>query len=319
LTERCLCFARLIRILIARSRHYWSEIEYPEDPGTQFGKYGLMIEYLGDDLKLHSIPEGGIPLADMIDAVQTVAKIHAASWNDSTLKDTSAGGTNFWMNHSTELGQLFQIFGASGWESFVAGLEPGDPSLAADCDAAYKNMDKWMHASVGGHAHRTLSSLDLRSENLIWRKTGPADDAYECVPIDHQAWWFAPPTRDIAMLLATSMQADDIQGEFMNCCKAYHAALLAEGVESYSWEMFQLDLGVSCWLPLVFGGTFQGTIDTMKAAVAEMSGDEPNFKEMETMLSNLIELQGVFVSKAITCIELLGDTAKEGLAFIKAC
>ena len=91
-------------------------------------------------------------------------------------------------------------------------------AYAADCDAAYKSLDKWMDKSAG-HSHKTLSSADLRSENLLWRRTGP--DAYECVSIDHQAWWFAPPTRDIAMLLATSLPADKIKPEFENCARAY--------------------------------------------------------------------------------------------------
>ena len=123
------------------------------------------------------------------------------------------------------------------------------------------------------------------------------------------------------MLLATSLPADEIKPEFENCARAYHAALLENGVDgsAYSYEMFKADIGVSCWLPLIFGGTFQGTIDVMKAAVADMSGDEPNFEETKTMLANLVQLQGDFVSKAMTVIDLLGDCAKEGLAFIKSC
>ena len=39
----------------AQCKFYWSEIEYPETPREKVGKYGLIIEYLGDDLKVPTV------------------------------------------------------------------------------------------------------------------------------------------------------------------------------------------------------------------------------------------------------------------------
>ena len=63
---------------------YWGEVEYPEDPSTTVGNYGLLIEYLGDDLKIYDMMEGA-PTDAVQDALQTVAKLHAAAWNDESL------------------------------------------------------------------------------------------------------------------------------------------------------------------------------------------------------------------------------------------
>ena len=57
----------------------------------------------------------------------------------------------------------------------------------------------------------------------------------------------------------------------------------------------------------------------MNATIADMSGDAPAFEGTKAMLANFVALQAYMASKATAVVELLGDCAKQGLAFTKCC
>ena len=161
------------------------------------------------------------------------------------LKPVKDGGTNVYINSGSITGSMFRRFiGQEAMDGFVAFLKEdttADPRLVPGLVAAFDNMPNWYH--VGATKHCVLSSFDLRAENLLWRRTNPGDDAhpeYECVPIDHQGWWYGPPTRDLVMLCLTTMEKGEIKGEFENCLKLYYDALVTNGLDTvmYTWENY---------------------------------------------------------------------------------
>lgn len=281
-----------------------------------------MIEYLGDDLTLFDVADG-IPTPEVIEALQNVAKIHVTAWNDISCLDGQSGGTNHYMLCAAGTGSFLQVFGRPGWATFMKRLSETygatHPTLAADADLAFQKLDKWMH-TVPPHGHRTIRSLDLRAENLIWRKIGQgcAQQDYECVQIDHQAWLFGPPTRDVALLLCTSMQKDRMATDFELCAKAYHTALVDAGVSDYSYTQFLEDLGLSVWFPLILAGAMVDAITKTEATAAGMTGYEENYEELTNMLKNMTELQLNFQQKALIGIDTLGELPRKGLDIIKA-
>jgi hypothetical protein len=222
-----------------------------------------MIEYLGDDLKMFTLDEG-IPNTEIKEALTAFASIAAGSWNDDYVTPIAEGGSNEYILDSTKMPMVWHDFGSGGWKTYISILtdEVGAkfPKLADDIDYAFWNMDKWMNASK--HGNKCLSSMDLRSENVLWKKT--ADGSFECVPIDHQAWYKAAPMRDIAMLLLTSSQRDQIKPELMNHVRFYYDALIAAGVPAaqYSWDQCKEDFHACVYIALIFGGAFIEMIET---------------------------------------------------------
>jgi len=282
----------------AQPAFYWSEIEYPADPRTTFGHYGIMIEYLGDDLKMFTI-EGGIPKKEMREALKAFAGIHAGSWNDDYCLPVAEGGANHYILNGGKMPMLWQEFGGPGWSKYMAILEEENgaecPNMVSDLTYAFENMHNWWGASKA--PNKALSSMDLRSENVLWRKT--ADD-FECVPIDHQAWWYGAPMRDIAMLLMTSSERDAIKPDLVDNIKYYHQELIAAGVdaEKFSWEQCLEDFAVSAHVALIFGGAMIEIIDNLKETVAAMDGTEDAYQETKNMTENFDALATTIRTKA---------------------
>ena len=222
-----------------------------------------MIEYLGDDLKMFTIDEG-IPNMEMKEALTACASIAAGSWNDDYVTPIAEGGANDYMLDASQIPLLWREFGQGGWKSYLSILtdEVGTkfPKLVDDIDCAFSKMDKWMSASK--HGNKCLSSMDLRSENVLWKKA--ADGSFECVPIDHQCWHKTTPMRDIAIFLLTSSQRDQIKPELMNHVRFYYDALIVAGVPAaqYSWDQCKEDLHASVYTALIFGGAMIETIET---------------------------------------------------------
>ena len=288
---------------------YWGEVEYPEDPSTTVGNYGLLIEYLGDDLKIYDMVEGA-PTEAIQDALQTVAKLHAATWNDESLLPIKDGGTNFYINAAEQTGKCFQTFiGQEPFAQFhkhLATDESADPRLAPIAKVAYATMHQWLAA--GCTENRTLASFDLRAENLIWRCTNSGQEPaeYECVPIDHQGWWLAPPTRDITMLCLSSLKESEVAGQFEGCLKIYYDALVASGVADYSYEQYMTDVKASCWVCLLFAAIIHKMAVAGEETVEAMTGDEDNYEEAKTMHANMVKMRDAFDIKARLGIEAVG-------------
>ena len=279
---------------------FWTEIEYPEDPTTQFGAYGLMIEYLGDDLKMFEL-EAGIPKTEMREALTAVSCIHAAAWNDDYFTPCLDGGSNHYILSGIEIGKIFYEFGKGGWPSYMQILTDEFaaelPNLVADADYMFNNMGKWW--TTGKTGNMTIGSMDLRSENILWKKN--ADGTFTCVPIDHQGWNHCAPMRDAAMLLGTSTQTADIESDLMDHFRFYYDALVAAGVDSttYSWADAQDDIAISMFIPIIFGGAMIEIISTLKDAVAAMDGTEDSYQETKNMAENFDSMAKAIRAKAI--------------------
>jgi len=264
-----------------------------------------MIEYLGDDLKMFTV-EQGIPSTELHQALVAIASVHAGAWNEPYFKPISEGGKNEYILDGIVLPKVFIEFGLGGWDTYLDILKkefPQHPNLVPDLSYMFKNMGKWWQASKGGNM--TIGSMDLRSENVLWKKL--EDGTFECVLIDHQGWNYGAPMRDVVMLLGTSMQMDDINGDFMGHLRYYYDALIAAGVDAgtYTWEQAQDDIAVGFYAVLIFGGAMIEIIDGLKTAVAAMDGTEDNFQETKNMAENFDSMAKAIRTKALVGYKLM--------------
>lgn len=301
-------------------KFYWGECEYPADPEHEVGSYGLMIEYMGDDLKMFTVADG-IPVMELKQALSTCAKTHAGAWNDPYLVPIRDGGENPYILSAPTTAKFFTIFAEGGWAPFCKALSKDcgaqHPSLVTDVTWAYTNMESWFTKSMSGHGHRTLSSADLRSENLLWKKLPNGE--FECNPIDHQAWWYGPPTRDILNLLLTSMQIDDMKDQLPLMLRHYYDALIAEGVDAatYSFVQFMQDAATGMWLVLIFSAGICQMVESMSKVVAELDPSDASYTETVTMRDNIIDLAYQFRTKALVGYNMYTDEMHAALDWMK--
>ena len=96
----------------------------------------------------------GAPTEEVQDALQTVAKLHAATWNDESLKPIKDGGTNFYINaaeqteeypYDTMLSDYKKCMWVSMWVSAM-----GVANLQCVKDEAKKNEGTPAEAGYNG-------------------------------------------------------------------------------------------------------------------------------------------------------------------------
>ena len=77
------------RLPIPQPRLFWSGAESPADPSKDLGVYGVLIEWLGDDLKKVDLKDG-VTEEETVQAMTTLARLHAAWWNTEEEEALSA-------------------------------------------------------------------------------------------------------------------------------------------------------------------------------------------------------------------------------------
>jgi hypothetical protein len=89
--------------------------------------------------------------------------------------------------------------------AFMGGAEPGmryakselakafGEKFGAYAAEAVRTMEEWDLKSCTGDANKTLCTWDLRTDNMVWRKTPGGPSEYECIIIDHQVWNYVRP------------------------------------------------------------------------------------------------------------------------------
>ena len=143
----------------------------------------------------------GVTEEEAAQAAEAIAKIHATFWNNEEMLSNPALFTD------TDLNVFFNGLKVTD-ESLVApfleklSVAAGDalpPKFAKFSLEAVKSLEQWLWKpeSTG---NRTIVTADYRTENVVWRKTGP--ETYEPVVLDHQIWTVTnAPMRDMACFL----------------------------------------------------------------------------------------------------------------------
>jgi|EP01046_Picozoa_sp_COSAG06_P016028 hypothetical protein len=227
------------RLPVPQPKLYWSGAESPANPTKDFGVYGVLMEWLGDDLK---IVEGadGISEEETIQAMRAVATLHAAWWNT---EDTETLKTLFTAEES-----LAMIRGMMGGTEVAAEYAATELTQAlgekfgAYVTAAVKTQEEWDFKGVTGDRNKVLCTWDLRTDNMVWRRTPGGPEDFECVVIDHQVWSYGgAPCFDLATFFGCSVTEEQMASRVDVGLRTYHETLVEMGVTTYSFDELNQD------------------------------------------------------------------------------
>lgn len=313
------------RLPIPQPKLFWSGAESPSNPGAlvlrrcdlcaclrscclvraasaakDFGVYGVLMEWLGDDLKLVHTADG-ISEEETIQAMQAIAKLHAAWWNTpepEALKDL------FTPEESLQMIREFM-----GGAEVAASYAETDLTAAlgekfgAFVTTAVRTMEDWDFK--GCTNNKVLCSWDLRTENMVWRRSPSGPQDYECVIIDHQVWSYGgAPTYDLAIFFGCSCTEEQMGPRVEVGLRTYHETLLAEGVTTYSFDELNRDFDRATWhattIPCFGGKMLKGVRETAAAATS----GSPAETEALAMQDNLTKLFTSMAARTKSLVEL---------------
>lgn len=239
--------------------------------------------------------------------MQAIAKLHATWWNTDEPEALKA--------LFTPEQSLMMIRGFMGGAEVAVEYAATDLTKAvgekfgAYVTQAVKTMEEWDFKSVTGDKNKVLCTWDLRTENMVWRKTPGGPDDYECVIIDHQVWSYGgAPMYDLGCFFGCSCTVEQMAERVKVGLQAYHDQLLASGVTTYSFAEMDADFDRATWhcccIPCFAGKMLKGVRDT---AVAQgEAGEVDAQKESLTMAENMATLFANMAERTKALVELRG-------------
>ncbi|CAB4750789.1 unannotated protein [freshwater metagenome] len=201
------------------------------EPGT--GWFVLLLEDLAPLVQGDQV-EGATP-AQVLDAAVNLAGLHGPRWCDRSLLELPG----LTLNDEDSVALLEEMY-PSTLDLFVEGL--GD-LLDAETVATLRDCVPPTRSWLLGRPERFgLVHGDYRLDNLMFT---PGGGPGEVAALDWQTLSLALPARDLAYLVATSLEPDVRREVERDVVAAYHRRLFGLGVEDY-------DLG-TCWEDYRFG------------------------------------------------------------------
>ena len=188
--------------------------------------FSLLLEDLAPAAP--GVQADGCSVEQATEAARNAAGLHAPRWNDSSLTDhdflevLDADGAAF-------LGSLHVDATEQFVDRYSSALSGDDVAVLRAAAAA---TGTWM-AEAGPIV---LTHGDYRLDNLMFHPDRP-----EVVAVDWQTLSLAPPGRDLAYLLGTSLDVADRRDHEDEVVAAYRAALVGHGVTDYDLATCHLD------------------------------------------------------------------------------
>jgi Ecdysteroid kinase-like family len=184
--------------------------------------FTLLLEDLAP--RVPGVQVEGCPPGRAEAAVRNLAGLHAPRWNDETLFEL-----DFIQRPTAERAAFLGELAKSATEVFVDRY--GQQLAVADIDtlrASAVAVEAWVPARP-----EPLAVLhgDYRLDNLLL-----GSDDSDIVAVDWQTLMVGPPARDVAYFLGTSLAMELRQAAEERLVGAYHAELVARGVEGYTTE-----------------------------------------------------------------------------------
>ncbi|WP_205473272.1 phosphotransferase [Nocardioides sp. SYSU D00038] len=189
------------------------------------GDFTLLLEDLAPRRQGDQVAGCGVePLRD---AVVNLAGLHGPRWCDPTLLDVEGLS----LSGPDDAAMLADLYGPTV-DLFVDGRE----HLLADEDVAtLRDCVEVTAAWVLGRAERFgLVHGDYRLDNLMFPPAG-----HDVVAVDWQTLSLALPARDLAYVVATSLEPATRRAHERSLVASYHRALVDHGVTGYD--------GDTCW------------------------------------------------------------------------
>jgi aminoglycoside/choline kinase family phosphotransferase len=210
------------------------------------GDHVLLLEDLapgrvGDQLKTCSIDEAKL-------ALQTLAKIHAAFWNSPRLKELE------WMPGVDDpmlLGMISMMYQQS-WPVFVERygdqISPGILPIGEKFGQKFLELAKQIEDGPV-----TITHADFRLDNMFFDLA----DGSPIAIIDWQLAQRGPAMGDVTYFLAGNLTPDVRREHETDLVRAYHEALVENGVADYDYESCAEDYRRAALLLFIFVVTNQ--------------------------------------------------------------
>lgn len=196
------------------------------DVAAEGGDFVLLLEDLAPAVQGDQI--AGCSVAQAEDAVVNLAGLHGPRWCDPTLLDIEGMS----VNGPEDAALMAELFGPAV-DLFVDNLaDQLSPDDVATVRAVPEVIERWALARAErfGPVHG-----DYRLDNLLF----PPDGGPGVVAVDWQTLSLALPARDLAYVVATSLDPATRRTAEEGLVAAYHRALVGQGVTSYALEQ--------CW------------------------------------------------------------------------
>jgi hypothetical protein len=210
----------------------------------------------------------GCTLLQARDAVRSLAGLHASRWNDTSLFDL-----DFIPATTGSRAEFLGGLAVAGTEKFVVRFGGDlDPEDVVTLQESARAVGSWLLIRPEPFA---VCHGDYRLDNLMFPPEGDG-----VVAIDWQTLDIAPPVRDLAYFLATSLEAGVRRPAQDELVSLYHAGLVQRGVTNYDltrcFEDYRLGLLQGPMITMIgyMYATGQQTIesDGMFLAMARRSG-----------------------------------------------
>lgn len=159
-------------------------------------------------------------------AVVNLAGLHAPRWCDPTLVGT-AGLTVVTDDDAEMLAQVMGPTTEAYCERYRGRIAPEDEAVLRAVPAV---LAAW---SLGRSERFAPVHGDYRLDNLLFATDGSGDVA----AVDWQTLSLGLPARDLAYFLGTGLTVEDRQATEHDLIAAYHAELVAQGVEDYPLDL----------------------------------------------------------------------------------
>jgi Ecdysteroid kinase-like family len=213
--------------LIAPSVDVPLAVAYHNDARPDSGEYILLLEDLGDMRAGDQLAP--ISDAEIVDILGHLAGLHAAWWNDPKLVEFAAWlpgvGSPFF---EIVKGAFFDQASRYPWDK-----EHLVPSWVGDMvNLVMENYDEFLAAMIGNGAE-TFVHGDFRIDNMMFGTPGSSRDF---ALLDFQISMRGNPMADVVYFLSGSLPIEQRRGNERGFVRAYHDALLAAGVDGYSFE-----------------------------------------------------------------------------------
>lgn len=186
-------------------------------------KFTLLLEDLAP--RVPGVQVDGCSLANAEAAIRNLAGLHAPRWNDPSLRDLDfvSGPSADSEEAAFFLGEVTKSAVAVFVDRYQSRLDDLDvETLRASADATAT----WL---IARRDPFSVLHGDYRLDNLMFGQDGD-----EVAAVDWQTLAIAPPGRDVAYFLSTSLDPAERRAAEEHLVGVYHGRLLARGVTDYS-------------------------------------------------------------------------------------
>jgi hypothetical protein len=176
-------------------------------------------------------------------ALDELVKLHAPRWDDPNLAELE------WLHRDPEQSRAFMLgllpmFWNGFRERYADRL---GPEVHEAGDALFANLEGFLS---GATEPWTVVHGDYRLDNLLFG-AAEANGAPTVAVVDWQTCAHGPALNDVAYFIGAGLTTEDRRAHEDELVRRYHAALIAAGVDGYSWERCWADHRRGTWAGLI--------------------------------------------------------------------